>query len=167
VVAFAGNDTTAVYGMPHQLSGTGGTIYLWSPSGSLSSPFLQNPIATLFNDTRFTVLVTNDIGCSATDDVLVKVYKGPAYYLPNAFTPNGDGLNDVFRVIAVGIATTDYFRIYNRYGELVFDGGTTLKGWDGTFKGKKAVTGTYVWMIKGIDKDGKIVDMKGTVLLLH
>jgi gliding motility-associated-like protein len=167
VPAFAGNDTNAVYGIPHQLYGSGGKNYYWTPTTPLNNPFAKNPLATLSADTRFTLLVTDDIGCSNTDDVFIKVYKGPTYYLPNAFTPNGDGLNDIFKPVPVGISLTQYFSIYNRNGELVFQTNQWLKGWDGTIKGKKASAGAYIWMIKGIDRDGKIVEMKGTVLLMH
>ncbi len=166
VVAFAGIDTTAIYGIPHQLIGTGGINYTWSPSGPLDNPFAPNPLATLRNDTRFSLLVSNDIGCSATDDILVKVYDGPAYYIPNAFTPNGDGVNDKFTPIPVGIASTEYFRIFDRFGQLVFSTNEFLKGWDGKYKGNVATAGTYVWMIKGIDRYGKVVERKGTVLLI-
>ncbi|MGC4099748.1 T9SS type B sorting domain-containing protein [Ferruginibacter sp.] len=167
VPAFAGNDTIAVYGIPHQMSGSGGKYYLWSPAAPLNNPFIQKPQATLYNDTYFTLLVTDDIGCSKTDDIFIKVYKGPTYYIPNAFTPNGDGLNDVFTPVPVGISFTQYFAVYNRMGELVYLNNQWLKGWDGTYKGKKADAGTYVWMIKGVDRDGKVVEMKGTVILLR
>ncbi len=167
VVAFAGNDTIAVYGIPHQLFGSGGNNYLWSPANNLSNPFLQNPLATLYNDTRFILTVKNDIGCSNTDDVLIKVYKGPTYYIPNAFSPNADGINDIFRPIPVGITATDYFIVYNRYGELVFKTNKWLQGWDGTYRGKKADAGTYVWIIKGTDRNGKIIEMKGAVNLIR
>jgi gliding motility-associated-like protein len=167
VKAFAGNDTNAVYGMPHQMFATGGTNYTWQPAFALVNNFAQNPVATLYADTYFTLLVTNDIGCSATDDVLIKVYKGPAYYIPNTFTPNGDGRNDVFKVTAVGIAVTRYFRIFNRYGQIVFETGDIQKGWDGMFKGKKADSGTYIWMISGTANNSKIIDMKGSVLLMQ
>jgi gliding motility-associated-like protein len=167
VPAFAGNDTNAIYGIPHQLLGSGGKYYLWSPSTPLNNSFVQKPLATLYTDTYFTLTVTDDIGCVNTDDVLIKVYKGPTYYIPNAFSPNGDGMNDVFRPIPVGIAFTDYFNVYNRLGEMVFQSNQWLKGWDGTYKGKPAETGTYVWLIKGMDKYGKVVEMKGTVILVR
>ncbi|NOT93347.1 T9SS type B sorting domain-containing protein [Ferruginibacter sp.] len=167
VPAFAGNDTNAIYGIPHQLFSSGGKFYTWSPSTHLNNPFAQKPLATLYNDTYFSLLVTDDIGCTNTDEVFIKVYKGPTYYLPNAFTPNGDGLNDVFRAVPVGISLTNYFNVYNRFGELVFQTNQWLKGWDGTYKGKKAASGTYVWLIKGMDKYGKVVEMKGTVILIQ
>ncbi|MEY2916952.1 MAG: hypothetical protein RIS73_666 [Bacteroidota bacterium] len=166
VVAFAGNDTIAVYGMPHQLFGSGGNNYLWSPAAKLNSPFIQNPLATLYNDAHFTVAVSNDIGCSNTDEVFIKVYRGPAYYIPNAFTPNADGLNDIFKPVAVGISITHYFRVFNRYGEIIFETTQLQKGWDGTYKGKNADAGNYIWMISGIDKDGKAMEIKGSVLLV-
>jgi gliding motility-associated-like protein len=167
VPAFAGNDTNAVYGIPHQMMGSGGKYYTWSPSTPLNNPFAANPLASLQNDTYFSLLVTDDIGCTNTDDVLVKVYKGPTYYIPNAFTPDGDGNNDIFRAIPVGITLTNYFNVYDRFGELVFQTNQWLKGWDGTIKGKKAAAGSYMWMIKGMDRYGKIVEMKGTVILLR
>ena len=170
VNAFAGNDTNAVLGKPHQLMATGGGIgasFLWSPAGPLNNPFIANPLAVLLNDTYFSVLVTDSLGCAESDYIFVKVYEGPTYYLPNAFTPDGNGLNDIFMPIPVGIKSTDYFRVFNRYGVLMFETRQWMKGWDGTIKGKPAASGTYVWMVKGIDKNGNLVEMKGTVILLR
>ena len=167
VPAFAGNDSNAVKGVPHQLMASGGTSYLWSPTSSLNNPFIQNPLATLYTDTYFRVLVTDAFGCSATDDVFIKVYEGPNYYVPNAFSPNGDGLNDIFRAIPVGISVTEYFNVYNRLGELVFNTNQWLKGWDGKYKGKDALAGSYVWTIKGIDRNNKVVEMRGSILLIR
>lgn len=167
VPAYAGNDTTAVKGVPHQLSASGGEDYLWSPAAPLNSATAQNPLATLNDDQKFVVRVTDIAGCIGYDTVFVKVYAGPAYYIPNAFTPNGDGLNDVFRPIPAGIARTEYFRVFNRYGETIFETNQYMKGWDGTFKGKKQPVGAYVWVIKGIDRNGKKVELKGTVMLVQ
>lgn len=116
VAAFAGNDTIASIGIPHQLFGSGGVQYLWSPANVLDNPLAQNPMAILNNDTKFNLVVKDTLGCVGTSSVLVKVYKGVTYYIPNAFTPNNDGLNDVFRAIAPGIQQTNYFRIFNRWG---------------------------------------------------
>ncbi|MEP6713027.1 MAG: gliding motility-associated C-terminal domain-containing protein [Ferruginibacter sp.] len=167
VPAFAGNDTNAVKAKPHQLYGSGGSVYTWSPAGPLNNPFAQNPLATLFNDTRFYLEVKDVAGCTGYDTVFVKVYDGPAYYLPNAFSPNGDGLNDIFRAVPAGISNTQYFRIFNRLGEMVFETNQWLKGWDGTYRGKKQPIGAYIWMIKGTDRNGKVVEEKGTVMLVQ
>jgi gliding motility-associated-like protein len=167
VHAFAGNDTNAIINRQHQLLGSGGVIYTWSPAALLNNPFIANPLAIIPADTYFKLTALNAIGCKDDDSVFIKVYEGPTYYLPNAFTPNGDGLNDIFFPTPVGIRSTDYFRVFNRYGALMYQTNQWLKGWDGTLQGKKASSGTYVWMIKGIDKNGSVIEMKGTVILIR
>lgn len=167
--AFAGNDTIAIINRDHQLMATGlhAASFVWSPVSPLNNPFIPNPVAVMNQDTYFNVHITDSIGCSDDDSIFIKVYEGPTYYLPNAFTPNGDNLNDVFFPTPVGIRSTDYFRVFNRLGELMYQTTQWMQGWDGTIKGKKAASGTYVWMIKGIDKNGSVVEMKGTVILLR
>ena len=166
LVANAGNDTVASIGVPHQLFGSGGIYYLWSPSNVLDDPLAQNPIASLQNDTRFNLVVKDTLGCIGIGTVLIKVYKGVTYYIPNAFTPNGDGINDVFRAIAPGIQT-NYFRIFNRWGRLMFQTNNTSNGWDGTYLGVPQPTAVYVWIIKGLKVSGEIVELKGTVTLIR
>ena len=112
-------------------------------------------------------MVKDVAGCEGYDTVLVKVYEGPQYYLPNAFSPNGDGRNDIFRAVPAGLASTDYFRVYDRNGIMVFETNQWLKGWDGTYRGKPQPTGTYVWMVKGRDRTGRVIEQKGTVILIH
>ena len=167
VPAFAGNDTNALLAKPHHMKATGGLSYLWSPAGPLDDPTLQKPTAILHNDTYFRVVVTDAIGCKGFDDVFIKVYEGPNYYLPNAFTPNGDGLNDKFFPVPVGMKSTDYFMVLNRFGETMFQTREWMKGWDGTIKGKPADQGTYVWIIKGRDENNQEMEKKGTVTLIR
>lgn len=167
VPAFAGKDTLGVKGLPHKLLGSGGKYYEWSPPLPLNNPFAAQPFATIYDDTKFYMKTTDEFGCVGYDTVLVKVYEGPTYYIPNAFSPNGDGLNDIFRVIPVGIARTDYFRIFDRWGNLVFSNKEFLKGWDGTYKGQKVPLGHYVWMIRGVDRDGKVIERTGTVMVVQ
>ena len=146
---------------------SGGVSYVWSPATPLNNPFIQFPLAVLSHDTYFTVMVTDAAGCTASDGVFVKVYDGPTYYVPNVFTPNGDGLNDIFRPIPSGMKSTEYFRVFNRFGQLVFQTNKWLEGWDGKLKGKPADQGTYAWAIKGFDVNGRGVEMSGTVILLR
>ncbi len=167
VPAFAGNDTIAVLGQPHQLLASGGVDYVWSPGYPLNLSNIANPLATLDHDQEFTVIVTDWAGCVGSDKVFLQVYQGPTYHVPNAFSPNGDGQNETFRVIPPGISYTEWFRIFNRFGELVFETNKWMKGWDGTYKGKKQPVGNYIWILKGVDKFGKVVEMKGTVLLVQ
>ena len=166
VPAFAGRDTIAVLNSPHQLMGSGGVEYLWSPAGPLNLATAQNPLATLNHDQLFVLKVTDIAGCIGYDSVFVQVFEGPNYHVPNAFTPNGDGLNDVFRAIPPGMASTEYLRIFNRYGQLVFETHEWMKGWDGRYQGKLQPQGAYVWIIKGVDKNGRTVEKKGTVMLI-
>ncbi|MEO6671103.1 MAG: gliding motility-associated C-terminal domain-containing protein [Ferruginibacter sp.] len=167
VPAYGGHDTIAVIGQQHQLTATGGVSYAWTPSNDLNFSNIPNPLATLDHDQLFQVTVTDVAGCVGKDNVYVQVYPGPLYHIPNAFSPNGDGLNDIFRVVPAGISYTEWFRIFNRFGELVFESNQWLKGWDGTFKGKKQPIGNYVWVLKGRDKNNKVVEMKGTVLIVQ
>ncbi|MFT3910613.1 MAG: gliding motility-associated C-terminal domain-containing protein [Ferruginibacter sp.] len=165
---FAGNDTIAVKGVPHQLHCSSATSYSWSPANLLNNANIQYPQATLNNDQEFIVNITDPAGCTGADTILVKIIKGITYYVPTAFTPNDDGLNDVFRAIPVGIAHTEYFRVINRYGKTIYDSTDPFnKGWDGTYMGYKQPSGTYVWLIKGKDIHGKVVEMKGTVVLIQ
>ena len=168
VKVFAGKDTIAVKAAAHQLQGSGASFYEWSsPTATVSNPSAKNPFTTLFNDAVFYLKGTDAIGCIGLDTVFVKVLNGPAYYVPNAFTPNGDGQNDIFRAISVGFANTTYFRVFNRNGLLVFETNQYLKGWDGTYNGKPQPNGIYVWTVAGTDKDFKRVELKGTVNLLR
>jgi gliding motility-associated-like protein len=167
VIANAGNDTIASTGLPHQLNASGGTNYLWTPSGLLNNPNISNPLATIRFDTHFAVTVKDVAGCTGYDSVFVKVYDGITYYIPNAFSPNGDGRNDIFKPLAVGIISTEYFRIFNRYGQIVFETTQWNKGWDGIYKGVKQAIGNYVWVIKGKGSNGKIIEMKGNVVLVR
>jgi gliding motility-associated-like protein len=175
--ANAGRDTIAISGQPHQLLATGGpdaVEFTWTPSFPLNSSNIFNPIATLSQDQMFVVTIRDIGGCIGKDSIFVRVLDGagvnrdqPLYYVPNSFTPNGDGLNDVFRGIPAGMRTTDYFRVYDRFGKLIFETNRYLRGWDGTYQGKPQPTGTYVYIIKGIDKNGKPVLQKQTVLLIR
>lgn len=169
--AFAGRDTIVVVGQSLQLSAGGGTTYRWSPSTGLSATDIANPVA-LYNlpsdGIRYHVLVYNEAGCVDSASLTVKVYHSvPNVFVPTAFTPNGDGRNDVLRPIAVGIQHIEFFNIYNRWGQLLFSTKTTGKGWDGSINGLQQNPGVYVWMVKAIDYTGKPVVQKGTVTLIR
>jgi gliding motility-associated-like protein len=114
------------------------------------------------------VIVVDENNCTDSAFVTVKIFKtNPQVFVPSAFTPNNDGKNDVFRPIAVGILNIEYFRVFNRWGELVFSTTTNGKGWDGKIGGKEQASGTFVWVVKGVDYTGKSVFAKGTVTLIR
>ena len=168
VIAFAGNDTNAVKGLPLQLQASGGVNYSWTPATGLSNPFIDHPLATLYADSmQYIVTVKDIIGCTAYDTIFIRVYDEITYYVPNAFTPNGDSKNDVFKPIAVGIIQTELFMVFNRYGEIMYQTNDWNKGWDGNFKGIPQPPGNYVWIIKGKALNGKAIEMKGNVVLIR
>ncbi|HEU4634460.1 MAG TPA: T9SS type B sorting domain-containing protein, partial [Flavisolibacter sp.] len=171
VNAFAGNDTSVVVGQPLQFTASGGEGYTWIPTTSLSSGNVHNPVGTYdgsFDSIEYKVLVVDENGCTDSSFVTVKVFRtNPQVFVPTAFTPNRDGRNDVFRPIAVGITKIEYFRVFNRWGQLVFSTTTDEQGWDGMINGKEQATGTFVWVVKAVDYTGKAVFAKGTVTLIR
>ena len=167
VYPFAGNDTLIAIGQPLQLNASGGSIYSWNPATGLDNPSANNPTAILLYDQVYTLLIKNDAGCEGRDTLNIKVYRGPELYAPTAFTPDRNGLNDLFRVTAPGLKQLYYIRIFDRWGNLVFQTSDISKGWDGTLKGVDQQTGTYVWIIKALDYKGNILFKKGTVTLIR
>jgi gliding motility-associated-like protein len=99
--------------------------------------------------------------------IRIKVYKGPDIYVPSGFTPNNDGLNDRLTPVAVGIKEFKFFRVFNRWGQLVFATADSQKGWDGKIKGAELSTGSFVWMAEGIDYKGNSVRRKGVVTIIR
>jgi len=165
--AFAGNDTIAAAGQPVQLHASGGLSYTWSPANLLNDATSANPV-TILNATQiFMLKAFTPEGCESYDNVTVKIYKGPDIYLPNAFTPNGDGVNDIFKGIPVGIQQFSYLKIYNRWGQLVFYTTDYTKGWDGTWQGQKQNAGTYIVLAGGVDYKGNIINKKVAVMLIR
>src|SRR5205814_559578 len=104
-------DTVVVINQPLQLSASGSTNYLWTPSQWLSNSTIANPISLPQNDIVYKVRVSNGAGCFDVDSIRVKVYKLVAdFYVPSGFSPNGDGKNDYFRPVAIGLRSVDLFR---------------------------------------------------------
>ncbi len=167
VRAYAGQDTTATLGLPVQLFGCCMDIYQWEPATVFENDTARNPIGHFPpGNTQIIMTTTTPEGCEGRDTVLVKGYVGPTYYVPSGFTPNGDGRNDVLRPIPVGIVETYYFSVYNRYGQMLYTTKTFMEGWDGRWKGELQPEAAYIWMVRGKGIDGKIVEQKGTVVLM-
>lgn len=167
VHAFAGNDTIIMLNTPFQLNATGGVRYTWMPPDGLNNRSIYNPVTTYNHDITYTVTAYTQEGCSGTDNIFVRFIKGPDIYIPNAFSPNGDGLNDIFRPLPVGIVTMEFFRVFDRWGKLVYSTTAYLQGWDGTVNGQTAGIGTYVWVVQGKDINNNTVQRKGTVTLVR
>ena len=171
MIVSAGHDTAVVTGQPLQLLATGGTSYIWSPAFYLSSGVIPNPLA-LFdeasNGIRYKVRVLNAAGCADSAYVTVKVFgTKPEVFIPTAFTPNNDGLNDFLFPLGAGIRSIEYFNIYNRWGQVVYSGKGNLPGWDGSIQGSRQGTGTFVWEVKATTFTGANYTRKGLVTLIR
>jgi gliding motility-associated-like protein len=171
VVANAGNDTVVVAGQRLQLNGTGGATYQWLPSTFLNNPNLSNPVAVFDRQQetfRYILTASTPEGCKDTDTIGIKIFKtDPGFFVPTAFTPDNNGLNDAFKPIAVGMASFDFFKVYNRWGNEVFSTNISSKGWNGTYKGQLQEAGVFVWVVQGTDFTGKKHFQKGTVTLIR
>ncbi len=166
---FAGNDTILVLNYPYNLSASGGDFFQWSPSDYLNNPSIPNP-AVSFPDTghyTYVVHVSSEAGCFGTDTINIWVVKDGGILMPNAFSPNGDGTNDLVRPLLIGFANLNYFRIFNRWGAMVYDTESMDGGWDGTYNGQPADISTYFWIVSATDIYGKTVIQKGDLILLR
>ncbi|WPQ62901.1 PKD domain-containing protein [Chitinophaga sancti] len=167
VHAFAGNDTIAILNQPFTLHATGGTTYVWTPTDGLDNPNIDTPTTTINHDITYTVTAYTAEGCSGTDAINLRFIVGPDIYVPTGFSPNGDGQNDIFRPLPVGITQMEFFRVFDRWGKLMYSTTEYLQGWDGNYDGKPAAIGTYVWVVQGKNVNSETVIRKGTVTLIR
>ena len=141
------------------------TQYQWVPNQALDQSTIPEPIADPANELIYQLTVTTDKGCVANGKITV--IAGRPLEIPNAFTPNGDGRNDVFRIpLGVQFDLAE-MAVFDRWGNRVFDTKDINKGWDGTFHGMPADAGTYVYSITGKTPNGKSVFLKGTIILIR
>jgi gliding motility-associated-like protein len=176
IIVYAGRDTSVVANQPLQLQAslndtTGVYNWLWSPATGLDKLSVANPVATLsssIDSIRYIARATNTSGCYGEDDIVVHVFKtAPEIFVPSAFTPNGDGRNDILKPIPIGIVKLDFFRIYNRWGQLIYSTSIIGNGWDGTLNGNQQPSGAYVYLTQGVDYKGNSIFRKGTVVLIR
>jgi gliding motility-associated-like protein len=150
-----------------------GLSYVWSPPVGLSSPFIKDPIFDYDRQTEYLINITRDNGCITVDTVLVKIIPvtGPIVksdlFVPKAWTPNNDGHNDKLFPLTVNIRELKYFRVFNRWGQLVFETNMIGQGWDGIFQGKPAVMDVYTWTVEAIGVDGKYIKKSGNSVLIR
>ncbi|MER3498527.1 MAG: PKD domain-containing protein, partial [Chitinophagaceae bacterium] len=121
----------------------------------------------LQNDIVYHLTVQSDAGCVATDSVKITVFAKAAIYVPSAFTPNNDGLNDLLLPKYAGMKELKFFKVFNRWGQQVFYTTDMSKGWDGMLNGKPQPTGSYVWVVNAVDVDGKLHMLKGTIIIIR
>jgi len=147
----------------------GNFTYNWTPTLGLSNPSIANPQATIEQTTTYTLTVSDGL-CSGSDTVLIKVFDSicgaPFVYIPNAFSPNKDGQNDKLYVRGPFIESF-VFRVYDRWGELVWETTTLTEGWDGTFRGKLLDPDVYDYYLQATCVGGLENLIKGNVTLIR
>jgi gliding motility-associated-like protein len=147
--------------------------YSWSPNVGLNSYTKPVPTFNYNRTTEYLITIAAGTGCTVVDTLLVNVYpaSGPpavvsTIFVPKAFSPNGDGHNDKLTPLLFRIKDLYYFRVFNRWGQLVFETKTMGEGWDGTFKGVKLGPDVFTWTAAGIGTDGRTHDIRGQSILL-
>jgi gliding motility-associated-like protein len=149
-VSDAGGDKKILKGRNTFLSGTAtgdGIRYFWTPAAGLDNPNTLTPRASPSVTTTYTLHVVSDAGCvEAMDEVLVTVYN--RVIVPNAFSPNGDSVNDEWKITAIDAFEIPEVKVMNRYGELLFESKGYLQAWDGKFKGTNLPAGVYFYLIR-------------------
>lgn len=165
-VLYLGPDVTLYPGEHHQMNPGGNCEYIdWFPEVGLSNPHSNNPIAKPDVYTRYFAYGTTKYGCKTTDTI--DIYQERTILdVPNAFNPTGYE-NKELKIIKRGIATLKYFRIFNRWGEVVFETTDIEKGWDGKFNGVDQPVGVFVYMIEAVTDDGRPFVRQGNITLLR
>lgn len=156
-------------GTPVQLNATydSGPYYIegWSPSTGLSCVTCANPTATDFVTTTYVVTFADDNGCTVKDSVTIDILNCNVF-VPDVFSPNGDGVNDYLYVRSECIKNMD-FSVFDRWGNKIFETQDQNAPWDGTYKGKKMEAGTYMWYLTALLSDGTHVTKSGNVTIVR
>lgn len=158
----------AITGLPLPLKARQiGEQVLWNPETNLNNHQSFTPVFTGVSENLYTIEIRTNTGCVTVDTQLVKIIKNVEIYVPTAFTPNGDGRNDLLWPHLRGIKELRYFKIFNRWGQLLFEGRNEHRGWDGTFKGTPQPTQTMVWILEGTGVDNVNYTRKGVCTLIR
>ena len=119
------------------------------------------------SDQVYTIRISTAAGCVTVDTQAVMIVKEINILVPNAFTPNGDGRNDILKPFLFGIRELLYFRVYNRWGQLLYQTSTPHQGWNGLYGGKIQANQVVVWVAEGIGMDGRRYVRKGTTVCVQ
>ena len=164
--AFVGPDTAMFFGSSYQLNAGGGVTYSWSPTLGLDSVTAPNPIATPLETTVYTCTISDGTGCVTTRQVIVTILHNNDFFVPNIFSPNGDGRNDYLFLRGNNLYGVR-FTIYDRWGEKVFETNNAAIGWDGTYNGKDLNPGVYAYVVTINFNDGTSLSKTGSVTLIR
>jgi gliding motility-associated-like protein len=148
------------------------TSWIWSPATGLSCTNCPNPLAGPRYETRYQVAFSDAYGCVSRASVLVQMFcKNVNLFIPNTFSPNGDGSNDVFYLRGTGLDRVKTLRIFNRWGEVVFEKrdvpiNDPTAGWNGLFRGRPAVADVYVYQAEAYCENGELIKLNGNIALI-
>jgi len=163
-------DSVTIGGFPTASGGTPPYTYLWTPGNSLNDPAIANPLSTPLDTlvNTYTITVTDANGCQNKDIKTVNIRAVDSrVVIPSAFTPNNDGLNDTLFLITIGMKELIEFKIFNRWGEVVFETQDLKQGWDGNFKEEPQEIGRYVYYYIAETLTGDRKEGKGDIALLR
>ncbi|RAJ76762.1 gliding motility-associated-like protein [Chitinophaga dinghuensis] len=155
------------YPTPLKARRIAGVRYNWSPSSNLDNWTSQQPVVTPERSLEYLIKMETAAGCVTVDTLTVVAIPYTAILVGNAFTPNGDGKNDILHVNLRGMQQLKYFRIYSRSGQLLFETNNERVGWDGRFKGLIQPLATYIWIAEAVSREGKTIQQSGTVTLVR
>jgi gliding motility-associated-like protein len=165
----AGVDVVLSDGQTYQMqaNASAGT-YEWSPAEGLSCTDCINPVATPLQTTTYTVVVTDSVGCTASDDITLFVgCSEEDLFIPNAFTPDNNGHNDFLFVRGNGSFHLNYFRIFDRWGKIIFETNDISTGWDGSYKNKPVSPGVFLYILEAECSAGMVIRKQGNITLLR
>jgi gliding motility-associated-like protein len=160
-------DVTIKYGESVPLYANGANVYYWSPGTGLNGLVGASVVASPRTTTTYVVTGINSNGCQDSDSGIVRVDPTTSIFLPTAFTPNGDNVNDYFNPGNLTTQRVVEFRIFNRWGEQVFSSNTNAPGWDGSLNGVPQPSGTYNYLLRTTLPDGNIENYKGDFTLIR
>jgi gliding motility-associated-like protein len=172
IVLELGNNATIQSGQTYAIPGTLSNAqtpltFNWTPTDSLSCTDCVNPVAGPDSTTTYFLSVTDNRGCTANDSITITLFEIFNLFVPNVFTPNLDGLNDVFGLLYASTMTEFKMMIFNRWGQKIFETSNVTEGWDGTYKGERSPVDSYVYYIIAVTKTGERKEYKGTITLLR
>ncbi len=151
----------------HITSQTNCTYFTWFPPAGLDNATVSDPVATPGISTKYIVKAKTEYGCEATDSISIYYDISSIIDIPNAFSPAGSGANNKLYILKRGDATLHYFRIFNRWGNLVFETKDINEGWDGTYKGKAQPLGVFVYEVEAASNTGNVFRKHGNVTLIR
>ena len=161
------DDQIVKYGDRVQLWADNALYYVWTPTTHLDNPNIKAPTANGLEPVEYTVIGINEWGCRDTNQVNVNIDYTMDEFVPSVFSPNGDGKNDIFRLVNMKHQKVTEFRVFNRWGKEIYNNPDNTKGWDGTYKGTPQDPGTYSYLIRVAIPDGKQKIYQGNVTLVR